>query len=457
MRRREVGTWIGLALVVGALGGVAWLTRHPDAELVTRAAEWPWIGGLARSFREAYLGPRPEAGGDAGGMGGAPTSAEPRAEGAQVVVVPADPDAVGARPRVWVPDRTPVLPRPEPDAPPWTTTGTVANVPLVGRRGDWFLVRLGGRDGWVHLPGYRESTEPPLGSEPEPLGPLPGRPAEPALLAAARRAFGGEPRTGTLGPYPLLTDLAPGPLVDRLDRVAGEVEPAYRRRYGLLPVDEPRETIVLYRGEASYRVFQAGEEELAGLPATGHSGGGLVALHAAGAPSETESTLVHEIAHLLNRRALGPALPPWLDEGLADDLAQGQVTADGRLLPERLGGETVRLGGNRVERRGGVAGAVFVDAAFEAGRAVPLPALLAMDGAAFVRSEERQLHYAESALFVRFLLSAGDPALAGGFTAYLRGIAAGGPVDPPALGAALGVGWEELEVRFRAWLHLAAR
>ncbi len=458
MSRSSTGPWLRLLLLVAALAGFAWLTRHPDAPIVARAEEWPVVGGLAARFREAYLGPEEGSPGASSGVssGAIGTAGEEVASSSSgVVFVPADPDEVGARPRVWVPEGTAVRAEPRPASRAWVTTTATANLPWLERRGEWFRVRIRGREGWVHLPGPRKSLEPPLGREAVPPGPLPGREADPERLAVAR-ALMREERTATLGPYPLYTDLDAGPFLERLDRIATGVESAYRLRYGVDPVGHPREAIVLYRLQADYRAFQAGEEEVADLPATGHTGGGLVALHAAGPGSEIESTLVHELAHLLNRRAVGPALPPWLDEGLADDLAHGRITDGGRLLPERLGGETVPIGGHRVERHGGIAAAIFVDTAFGTGRQVPLPDLLAMDHESFVRSDDRQLHYAESALFIRFLLSSGDPALADAFRRFLRGVAAGGPPSPGALGAALGVDWRPLEMRFRAWLRLAA-
>ena len=36
--------------------------------------------------------------------------------------------------------------------------------------------------------------------------------------------------------------------------------------------------------------------------------------------------------------AIGPALPPWLDEGLCDDLANLPIDGDGRLLASGWGG-----------------------------------------------------------------------------------------------------------------------
>ena len=90
---------------------------------------------------------------------------------------------------------------------------------------------------------------------------------------------------------------------------------------------------------------------------------------------EAELSLDQERAyrHLLNRRAIGPALPPWLDEGLAEDLAQSRV--EGRRVVGGTLAEVVLRAGPAWESHGGLAAAQLLRGALAAGTLLPLPAL----------------------------------------------------------------------------------
>ena len=57
--RRQGFLYGVLLLVLGALGGLAWLTHHPETPWLVRAAGWPVVGPLAVRFRAAYLPPGP--------------------------------------------------------------------------------------------------------------------------------------------------------------------------------------------------------------------------------------------------------------------------------------------------------------------------------------------------------------------------------------------------------------
>ena len=208
---------------------------------------------------------------------------------------------------------------------------------------------------------------------------------------------------------------------------------------------------MIFARESDYRGFQNEDAELAGLPASGHSGYGLVFLFDGGRPGgEVAATLVHEMAHLLNRRGLGPALPSWLDEGIADDLSQSRVDAAGRIVPGTLGGVTIRTG-NRITMYGARAALHQLAEAIDANRLRPLAELLDLDWGSFVR-REGNLNYAQSSFFVRYLLDAEDRAHAVAFRAFLSDVAAGTPPAPETLRAKLGRSWEELDAGFRQWI-----
>lgn len=454
---RELSIWVPLVLLVAAAGALAWATARPDSPRLVAAESWPGVGEWVARFRARYSPPPPASRGSRGGT--------------EVVVVPewvaepGDETTPAARDAIeghaWVAAGEPVRAAPDDGAAQRGRLERYLYLPVHERRGEWARVSSPFGDGWVRpFRGRSEAGrnaaapwdgEPPLGRAVVPPRPLPGRAADPVALAAAVELLGVSGPAGRLGPYPLYTDAPRGTLF-ALDRVAAGVEPAYRARYGRQPLGTALESVVLFHREDDYRRFQAANRVLAGLPAAGHTAGGLVAAYVGGQrPAEVAATLVHELAHLLNRRALGPVLPPWLDEGIADDLAGSEVGARGELRPGRIGGSVVEHPA-RLEFRGAVAALRQVDQAFASGRAVPLERLTAMDWEAFVRSDDSQLHYAQASFLVRYLLDGGDPALAGGFRRFLAAVAAGGAPDGAVLRDELGLTWGELETGMADWV-----
>ncbi len=301
------------------------------------------------------------------------------------------------------------------------------------------------------MPRPAESA-PPLGDLPIPPRPLPGQAPDAERLERAVGMLRPERRAGRVGGYALHTDVADAALLDRLDRFAGALEDLYSDRYGLALVGHAAEAVVLYRREEDYRRFEQTEERLAGVGSTGHTRRGVVAFYQGDRPSEeVTGTLVHELAHLLNRRGLGPALPPWLDEGIADDLAQSEISASDALMPGTLGG-TVLRSGRRIDLRGARASLLLLQRAAEENTGQPLRALLEQGWDDFV-GVEREALYAGSLFWVRYLLAGEGGGLAPSFRAYLRGIAEGGPATPEELSLRLGRSWPHLELGYRAWLR----
>jgi hypothetical protein len=346
---------------------------------------------------------------------------------------------------------------PNTKAPRIAVLADPADLPRIGQQGVWVQVRWQDKIGWVSLTGQAvaDGAEPLLGSAAEPTHPVPARKADSERFARARALLGASSeksaQNARLGPYPLLTDLAAPERIAFLDRVAGQVESAYRERYGRTPIGTSAETVLLFEREGTYRTYQDAEGALAGAEASGHSGYGLVAIWDGGRPTrEIAETLVHEIVHLLNRRAIGPQLPPWLDEGIADDLAHSRIGDDGALLPETLGGTAFRAGA-RIQYFGARAALRQLVEAQGEGIAPSLPDLLAMPWERFV-GEGADLHYAQASFFIRYLLAGENSALAPGFRAFLGAVADGGEPSAVALEKALGRSWPELELGFRAWV-----
>jgi len=451
---------IVLVLLFFATGAV--LTRFPESLPVRAAEEWPLVGSLATAFRLRFAPePTPRAVTEMAPRSSAPEPdgrmMETSAAGAGDAWIEIDLEALEAHPYVWVPSGAVVRSEPRPTAPALREMEAMTNLSMLERRGDWFRVLVGRERGWVYLEGYEEaSAEPPLGRAVEPPGPLPGRAPRAELLTAARQRFSSAPREIRFGAYRVLTDVEDEELLALCDRLAGEVEEIYRRRYGLDLEDGPAATVVVYRRQTDYQTLQAQTRRISRLPASGHVGHGLVAVYQGDrARQAVAGTLVHELVHLLNRRSLGPALPPWLDEGLADDMGESEIDADGTLRPGRLGGSAERRG-DRIEFSGAVASVVLLRQGVETGVVLPLPELIGLDWEGFVVGTGRPLHYSQSSFFIRFLLDDGDPELAAGFRAFLRDVAAGGAVDAEALRQRLGAGWPEIEARFKAWVDQLA-
>jgi hypothetical protein len=311
--------------------------------------------------------------------------------------------------------------------------------------------------------GWDGAGAPPFGSDPIPALPLPGRPADPQRLEEARSLFATPPRERRLGSYALLTDVDDPALLDSMAAVVEQIEPLYRSRYQLDLAGEPGETIVLYRSEDAYRVLQGRSERIRGLASRGHEGWGLVVLFAGASEPRSGFTTVlrHELGHVLNRRGLGPALPPWLDEGLADDFAAHEL--DSAREPREAPIATMRtvertVGGSRVEIRGSLASLDLLAKALAAGTAPDLESVLALDWKTFMEEPQATLHYAASAWLVRYLLDrrsgAGDR-----FHAFLDRIALGASGEPRDLETALGKPMREIEAGWRvyvAWRALGA-
>lgn len=325
-------------------------------------------------------------------------------------------------------------------------------LPYFERQGDWFKVHRAAGFAWVHLEGY-DSLPPILGSGLEPVVPLPPRSPSAERLADGMELLGLSGSTGSLGPWDLYTDDSPDTeLVELCDRVAAELEAVYRERYGLELVGEAAEAILLFQGAEEFLLFRDQERTSVEPWAAGFTSKGIVALYAGSWPSTVVcGRVVHELTHLLNRRGIGPALPPWLEEGLASDLSHAKIDERGRLHPGTVGGETLRMG-ESVFEVGGLAEARALRDALEVGEVTSFEELTELDSEAFYTAERVHLHYSLSLFWVRYLLSDESGSLAGGFRSFLVALARGEALTQDLLLEHLGADWDELEWDFRAWV-----
>ena len=317
-----------------------------------------------------------------------------------------------------------------------------AELPVLERRGGWARVRSGGLAGWVALDPAAEAEAGPW-----------------------LRATGAAGRK--LGPYALYTDVAGERLLGELSRLATKLPELFRRRFGVAAEPGGDEAVVLYADEASYRAFVEDEADPSLLDSAGRATDGLAVLYAGDRlPGELRSVLVHEIVHLLTYRALGNDLPPWLAEGLAEDLAYCRVSRTGELLLGSIDTWKASRAVPVLDPRGrpsmgfestisgpGLALKRLRNEWSAPGRPA-LADLLALSETEFMASDRRTLHYAMSGFWVRYLL-ADDPSpeRADAFRSFLAAVARGEAVDAVRLRDRLGASWEELEAGWGRWMR----
>jgi hypothetical protein len=255
------------------------------------------------------------------------------------------------------------------------------------------------------------------------------------------------------------TDVRDERLLARLESVATALAPSYRQRFGLEA--EPAGTVLLFGREKGFRGWLAARSATEGGPADsgleGFATSGTAALHAAQrSTDEVAGLLVHELTHLLTQSATERQLPPWLEEGLAEELAMSRLDREGAVIAGSLRMErTVRADGpSRVERTVSGPGAALVRLVGTPGALVPLDALLAFDAESFFQPAGRTDRYATAGFLVRFLLA--EEPRAARFRSFLAEAAAGAAADGPALQAALGEPLPALEAELMGWLRRTA-
>ncbi len=316
----------------------------------------------------------------------------------------------------------------------------------------WVRVRYGSFSGWLK----------PEGDGGEPGQPERRESRDEGRLGRALRAFPRPVVPRPFGPFELYTDVASARVLSLLERTASGLPGVHSERYGVRPVpSDGRDAVVLFARTPDYEALVAGEEPLARTGPRGHAGRGVAVLSVvAGGVDEARGLLVHEVAHLQNRRTLGQLLPPWLEEGIAEDLAICRFGPDGRVLPDTLRvevertrertGESARSRLRVVTRQSGPL--VSVAALAEKARRKELPplaTLLSMPADEFVSKAERGLSYPMAALFIRFLLADGLPGSRDAFRLFLGGVATGESPSHLRLLESLGTDLPTLDAAFR--------
>jgi len=267
----------------------------------------------------------------------------------------------------------------------------------------------------------------------------PSNPPDADWLQAAREDLGKDSRDAKCGPYLLVTDVTNKALLEACELLAARLDALYLERYGLEPQGEPAEAIFLFAKAADFRTFAHRDGRLpVGYAGYTNAARGFTALYVGDLPLHPVlTTLAHELTHLVNRRALGPNLPPWISEGLADGIGD-TATAEGFLPLTGVQGTEPQ--------------AARLRTAYRQGKARSLRYLTALDRRNFDR-EIPSFDYEQSALFVRYLFA--EPELGTRFRGFLKELSHE-RYEQKRLVTALGVGWEDLDQRFEVWVQRVA-
>jgi hypothetical protein len=336
---------------------------------------------------------------------------------------------------------TRVRAEPDPSAPSIAVVDADMTLPVSCRCGDYAEVRWAGLRGWVRA----DDTEGPrLESAAIEGG------AE--RIARARQGMQPQGREARLGPWRLVTDVPAGELKG-LDAVAAHLPEAFTSRTGLATRPIPGQAVAIFSSDGGYESFaQTDGRRIPAIP--GHVRAGLAAMAVGFDLPETRARLVHELTHLLSRNALGEGIPPWLDEGLSEDLAWCRVDAAGRLRPDTLDVHVdtiVTTTGVVHAREGPLIQVREWLASARAGLVPPLTPLLSPDSRFFSDSAERLKAITTSAMLVRWCLA--DSARAAAFQEFLTAVSLGGATDANALAAALGTDVPGLQKAFLKYLR----
>ena len=296
--------------------------------------------------------------------------------------------------------------------------GEAANAEQVEPKGDNFS------------PGFTVITSRPP--------PRPGIPASTELLGEARDHLDSGGQEGSCGRYSLIGDMADPVLLESCNLLASELDDTYAQRLGVIPLDDPAATIILFSDRQAFWDFS----EQQGLSASGYAAHskpsrGYTAIWAdSRRPEDFAKTLVHELTHLVNRRALGGNLPRWLSEGLADAL-----------------GDTATLEGIQPLRgfEGAEGQAERLRLAYETDQLQSVERLVVLEPGEF-DSDSNSYDYEQSTLLVRYLLL--DPELGPRFRIFLAELADGAAATPELLEKHLGVKAAELDRRLQNWLGI---
>lgn len=328
-------------------------------------------------------------------------------------------------------------------------------VPVLRREGDWMQIRYGSIKGWVN----------PLAQMNSALTPREESSPDPRRLKRALELFAIPVSVRPLGPFDLYTDIRDEKLLRRLAGVAIHLSAAFSSRFGIDPGVEADEAVIIFAKQADYRAFESDDARLEALGSHGHAGGGMASLYAdQHSVEEIVALLVHELVHLFNRRVFTSPPPPWLEEGMATDLAYCQIGRDGRIELESLRGKSkvidqplAMAGGwknvhKEIRLAGPKAAFSLLKQSLERQEPVRLESLARLTWDDFVDPVDRPMRYVVSAFLVRYFLDRHDSQIAQRFKQYLRSLSTSEALESSEILQYLDSDWQEVEHGFGAWI-----
>ncbi len=349
-----------------------------------------------------------------------------------------------------------------------------AEAEILERRGAWTRVRHHDRAVWVGPPQDPRNSElePGTGADRRPRPRAQLEAVDPLRLERAvsilSERLGAPVAAERLGPFELLTDLPrDSGFMNVLRRVGEQLVAVYEERYAAHASEQAkfRQVLVLFSERSDFDDYTNAESLVAGLDIGGHAAGGVAAMWVGeGTFPDFAAILLHEAAHLFAERAFPYELPPWLEEGLAEDFSLIMVSPEGVVAGDRLRGqteehsETVRedSGRTRTTRELLVQGPrVALGQALDRWRresGPQLDRLADLTWPELTYAPNRGEIYVELGFLVRFLVEEHQSA----FTLFLDAAVRGGPTDYPSLLHWIGLSDEELREALRTWATFRA-
>lgn len=265
----------------------------------------------------------------------------------------------------------------------------------------------------------------------------------------------------SLPPFMLFTDVHDERLLATLGEVAAAMPVDFGARFGLRP--RAKGQLVLFAQSLDFRQWLDQQGGGGDHAVEGFSRAGVAALAVGDLRDDDVSALlVHELAHLLTRAAVGRQLPPWLEEGLAEEMSISRRDAAGRTLAGTLRARSSLRNTAAIPTPGRVMyertieGPAAALVALVRGPRPALAELVPMSWSTFAAARGRAERYAASAFFVRYLLDGDKGRWREPFLAFLASAANGAPADVAALERALGAPIASLQDPFDQWLRRTA-
>lgn len=265
----------------------------------------------------------------------------------------------------------------------------------------------------------------------------------------------------SLPPFMLFTDVHDERLLATLGEVAAAVPADFGARFGLRP--RAKGSLVLFAQSLDFRQWLDQQGGGGDHAVEGFSRAGVAALAVGDLRDDDVSALlVHELAHLLTRAAVGRQLPPWLEEGLAEEMSISRRDTAGRTLAGTLRARSSLRNTAAIPTPGRVmyertiSGPAAALVALVRGPRPALAELVPMPWSSFSAARGRAERYAASAFFVRYLLDGDKGRWREPFLAFLAAAATGAPADVAALERALGTPIASLQDPFDQWLRRTA-